>query len=188
MGTTEGLEGTLLLAPGETGLDATIHLQDGHLVIETADGERESWERSVVRVGAYDTRTAELELGNSTLFFEAAEPLEFADRLAEFVAVPLKRKDRRKAAKAAKRASAPAVETPPPPESDPFAPAPTAPAVDAKRQKKRRKEHIHAWTTSSIGGGITRAVCSKCGQVSIDLTSQEGLSADPTPLLSFRPA
>ena len=52
-------------------------------------------------MSARTTSTMQLGLGSTTLFFEAEEPLRFAQQLAEYVAAP--RKQRKRATKRSNR-------------------------------------------------------------------------------------
>jgi hypothetical protein len=105
MGHIKGLAGILALAPGQSGLPATVVLADEGLVIETSDGEPELWNRSLISADSYDTRTTELALGDTTFYFEANEPLAFAEQIASYLSTPLNRHERREAKRAARSVS-----------------------------------------------------------------------------------
>ena len=67
--TFSGFEGTLILAPGERGLQARVLLDEDNIGIETADGQHEEWSREQLTIERHDTRTMELNLGEIRIFF-----------------------------------------------------------------------------------------------------------------------
>ena len=181
-----GLRGTLLLAPGEQGLSAFVSLGEDQLIIETADGGQEAWDRELIVADPYDTLTTQLELGDVTLYFQADEPLKFAQQLAEYVSMPLKK--RRKARKH-QTGTEPQTGTDQQPETEQQPVASLSVPVQKQQTPSRRRakrEHEHTWTTRSVGGGMDGRVCRGCGRVSIDLTDTFEMTGDPTPLLTLR--
>ena len=202
MGHIKGLAGILALAPGESGLPATVVLADEGLVIETSDGEPELWDRSLISADSYDTRTTELALGDTTFYFEANEPLAFAEQIASYLATPRNRRERREAKRAARsvssrihtelenkhseRSNTP-IDSARPVEGAQPEPG-TAQMEPRRRSGKAKKavEHEHTWITHEVGGSITRGICSGCEQITIDLTGRPALTADPSGLRTHR--
>ena len=133
----------------------------------------------------YDTSTMQLGLGTTTLFFEADEPLEFAQHLADYIAAT--RKQRKRSPKKSARRDRNET-TPTRADAVSLAAAPSNDAPSPQTRRFRRRQHQHTWTSTSksVGGGIARSRCVSCGQISIDLTSDDELTADPSPLRSLR--
>ena len=172
--TTLGLVGELVLAPGERGLMATVSFHEDCLIVETEDGERNEWQRDVVRGVPYDTSTVQLHLDSATLYFHAEDPLAFADRLAEYQAEPRPRKRRNGRTALASQRSTEAADKVDLRNLD--APVTAAPS----RSRRRKAEHIHEWVSHTIGGGIVRRICTGCGDLSIDVTEAYEMLSDPS--------
>ncbi len=183
-----GLEGILVIEPGEQGLAARMLFTEGALVIETDDGDRHCWYPDTVTASSYDTRTTQLELDGTTLFFEAADPLDFADRLRTFLATHPKREKRKRRSELAQRPPQPSSDTEqsPDPAGDTFGDQSTAGAPPSTSQRGSRQTHEHKWTSQPAGAGITRRICAICRHVSIDLVEAHVLQGDPAGLRTLR--
>ncbi len=163
----KGLAGELVLEPGEHGLAATVIFDRDTLVIETGDGERNEWHRDLVRAVPYDTRTIQLHLDATTLYFNASDPLVFAERFATFEsATPQPRRRRSRDTR------------PEPPDTVDI--RQERPVVTRKASRRgRRRDHRHDWASSLVGGGIVRRLCVGCGHLSIDVSDAYEMQGDP---------
>ena len=161
---TRGLDGELVLAPGEQGLAARVTFEDETFVIETDDGERNEWHRELVRGVPYDTRTMQLHLDAATLYFHASDPLVFAERMSGFLSAPRperrRPRDERRESAVDLRGATPLV-------------------TRRAGRRRRRREHSHEWTSHVVGGGIVRRRCIECGDLSIDVTDTYEMHGNP---------
>lgn len=158
------------------------------LVIETDDGDRHCWYPDTVTASSYDTKTTQFELDGTTLFFEAADPLDFADRLRTFLTTHPGRDKRKRRSVLAQKPPQPILDTEQSAASNAerVDDGSAAGALPGSSQRGSRRTHQHKWDSQPAGAGITRRICAICRHVSIDLVDAHVLQGDPAGLRTLR--
>lgn len=169
--------GSLGSEPNDLRLRVWAACDEGRLEVGTEDGETFSWRYADIGARVYDTCTVELHVDGTSLFFAADDPLRFADELSDLLAAgaPSQMTER---PRRSVRISDPLDRRTTIPVVRPEAAPPSRRSVDRDRlaplgpkgKLRRPKQHAHEWQAAGASYGFSRAVCTVCRQVTIDLT------------------
>lgn len=172
-------DGLLGINPDEQRLRVWTQFDADSVELGTQDGERFAWSTDAVFATPYDTRTMELYLDGTLLYFVADDPLTFADDFSAVVETsPLSTDSTerpwstRTADPLDRRTTIPVFR------SQPDTTPPLRRSVDRDRlvplgrkgKLRRPKKHTHSWTATDSTYGLTRYVCNICRHVTIDMT------------------
>jgi hypothetical protein len=165
------IRGTVRLALMGDGPHATLRIDDASVHISLETGIAYAYPRDAVYWNPLDAHTVRMEIGEERIFFVSPQPLDFhildhpdsQRRLPPLPPIGSHWTELR-----------PAAEDSAPEEGQPTpwtnVPAGTPEPEQTRTPRSRRRRPVacvHQWRRLKLAGGLTRAVCSECGELSL---------------------